>query len=207
VELSRLSYDARFEIMRGAQEAVGVEIEYNTAVRITTISDGFPHYIHLICEKLFWEMFEAPQAVATSDVEHYRCAVMAAVEDAQPYLRALYDKAVRKYQRDYEHVLWAAADHPNLERRSIEIFDAYCSLFKNEQTRLSRDRFNQRLNALKTPSRQRPDRHAAGLVSVQRKHAARLCAAKGRAGGRPADYRSPARLSPRASSLAIADHI
>jgi hypothetical protein len=152
VELSRLSYDARFEIMRGAQEAVGVEIEYNTAVRITTISDGFPHYIHLICEKLFWEMFEAPQAVATSDVEHYRCAVMAAVEDAQPYLRALYDKAVRKYQRDYEHVLWAAADHPNLERRSIEIFDAYCSLFKNEQTRLSRDRFNQRLNALKTPS-------------------------------------------------------
>lgn len=48
-------------------------------------------------------------------------------------------------------MLWAAADHPNLERRSIEIFDAYCLLFKNE-TRLPRDRFNQRLNALKNPS-------------------------------------------------------
>ena len=152
VELSRLRYDAGFEIIRGAQEALGVEIEYNTQVRIATISDGFPHYIHLICEKLFWEMYGDAQPVASSSIEHYRQAVRAAVEDAQPNLRSLYDKAVRKYQRDYEHVLWAAADHPNLERRSIEIFETYCSLFRNDEGRLGRDKFNQRLNALKTPS-------------------------------------------------------
>ena len=138
--------------MRGAQEALDVEIEYNTQVRIATISDGFPHYIHLICEKLTWEMFEDPAPVAVSTIEHYRRAVMAAVGEAQPELRALYDKAVRKYQRDYEHVLWAAADHPNFDRRSVEIFETYCALFRDEETRLSRERFNQRLNALKSPA-------------------------------------------------------
>jgi hypothetical protein len=152
VELSRLGYDAGFEIMRGAAAAVGIEIEHNTQVRIAIISDGFPHYIHLICEKLFWEMFEDPTLVAVSTVEHYRRAVMAAVEEAQPELRALYDKAVRKYQRDYEHVLWAAADHQNFDRRSVEIFDTYCALFRDDETRLSRERFNQRLNALKSPA-------------------------------------------------------
>ncbi|SDB74440.1 AAA family ATPase [Belnapia rosea] len=152
VELARLSYDAGFEIMKGAAEELGAEIEYNTRVRIATISDGFPHYVHLICEKLFWEMYECPDAVAVSNIDHYRRAVRAAVEDAQPYLRSLYDKAVRKYQRDYEHVLWAAADHPNLERRSIEIFETYCTLFQEEKARLPREKFNQRLNALKTPS-------------------------------------------------------
>lgn len=161
VELPRLGYDAGFEIIRGAQAALGVEIEYNTQIRIATISDGFPHYIHLICEKLFWEMFSDHQSVAISTISHYRYAVKAAVEDAQPYLRALYDKAVRKYQRDYEHVLWAAADHPNLERRSIEIFETYCTLFRDEQTRLPRDRFNQRLNALKTPS------HSSVLIGTR----------------------------------------
>lgn len=152
VELARLSYEAGFEIMKGAEAALGVEIEYNTRVRIATISDGFPHYIHLICEKLFWEVYEDPEPVAMSKVGHYRHAVRAAVEDAQPYLRSLYDKAVRKYQRDYEHVLWAAADHPNLERRSIEIFESYCSLFRDERVRLPREKFNQRLNAFKGPS-------------------------------------------------------
>ena len=156
VELARLTYDASFEIMSGAEEELGAEIEYNTRVRIATISDGFPHYVHLICEKLFWEMYETSHTVTVSNIDQYRRAVRAAVEDAQPYLRSLYDRAVRKYQRDYEHVLWAAADHPNLERRSIEIFETYCSLFRDDGTRLPREKFNQRLNALKTPSWRAP---------------------------------------------------
>lgn len=152
VELARLGYEARFEIMKGAEKALGVEIEHNTRYRIASISDGFPHYIHLICEKLFWEMFSDEDQVTISSVIHYKNAIAAAVEDAQPHLRGLYDLAVKKYQRDYEHVLWAAADHPNLERRSIEIFDSYKALITDDTARLSREKFNQRLNALKRKS-------------------------------------------------------
>ena len=154
VELTRLSYDARFEIIKGAESALGVEVEHNTKYRIAMISDGFPHYIHLICEKLFWEMYDDDEIAKSSNIDHYKMAIQAAVEDAQPYLQGMYDKAVRKYLRDYEQVLWAAADHPNLDRRSIEIFQSYCSLMdalKNNEI-LTRDKFNQRLNALKTPS-------------------------------------------------------
>lgn len=77
-----------------------------------------------------------------------------AVEDAQPYLRHLYDRAVRKYQRDYEQVLWAAADHPQLERRSKEIYESYVELVRHARLGdpLEREKFNQRLNALKTES-------------------------------------------------------
>ncbi len=37
----------------------------------------------------------------------------------------MYDKATKKYNSDYEHVLWAAAGHPLLERRSADIFKYY----------------------------------------------------------------------------------
>ena len=97
-------------------------------------------------------MFQDNRQVAVSNVSHYKRAIVSAVEDAQPHLRALYDRATQKYNRDYEHVLWAAADHPNFERRSIEIFSSYCALFKDSDARLPRDKFNQRLNSLKRPA-------------------------------------------------------
>lgn len=54
VELARLNYTARLEIMDGVEATFAIKIEHNTRMRIASISDGFPHYIHLICEKLLW---------------------------------------------------------------------------------------------------------------------------------------------------------
>jgi len=152
VELSRLNWDARFEIMDGVERAMQVQLEHNTKMRIAQISDGFPHYIHLVCEKIFWEIFEDASLVNVSTVPHYKAAVAAAVLDAQPYLKSIYDKGVKKYRSDYEHVLWAAADHPNLERRSIDIFQSYTAIVPDKIRTLDRPKFNQRLNALKRES-------------------------------------------------------
>ncbi|WP_458094200.1 AAA family ATPase [Roseomonas sp. WA12] len=154
VELSRLSYSARLEIMDGVQAAFGIEIEHNTRYRIALISDGFPHYIHLICEKLLWSILDDPLIIGQSTVAHYKLAVAGAVEDAQPYLKSLYEKAVKKYERDYAQVLWAAADHQDLERRSKDIFETYIELVESAHlgAAMDRARFNQRLNALKSPS-------------------------------------------------------
>lgn len=152
VELRTLNLASRLEIIAGVEEAFGVEIEHNSKIRISQISDGFPHYVHLICEKMFWAMFEDEKTIAVSSLLHFKKAIESSVRSIDPYLKSMYDKATKKYNSDYEHVLWAAAGHPLLERRSADIFKYYEGLRMPDRTVLDRERFNQRLNALKKPA-------------------------------------------------------
>jgi uncharacterized protein len=57
IQLQRLPHDARWEIIQVPAEKFRVEIDRNTLVRIGQITVGFPYYIHLIGEALFWEIF------------------------------------------------------------------------------------------------------------------------------------------------------
>jgi uncharacterized protein len=59
VELPRLPYDPRLEIIDAASDALSISIDNTTRMRIAKISDGFPHYVHLLGEKLFWRAFFA----------------------------------------------------------------------------------------------------------------------------------------------------
>jgi hypothetical protein len=58
VKLERLVWEPRFEIIMTAAEALGIAVDETTKIRIARVSDGFPHFIHLVCEKLFWEVYE-----------------------------------------------------------------------------------------------------------------------------------------------------
>lgn len=59
VGLGQLPWEARYEIVNGAADRLGIETEENTVIRIARISDGFPHYVHFVSEKLFWRVYEA----------------------------------------------------------------------------------------------------------------------------------------------------
>jgi hypothetical protein len=114
------------------------------------ISDGFPHYVHLITEKLLWEAFQDEQLVATTKPKHYSAAVTAAVLDIEPHLKSMYEKATQKYTADYETVLWAVADHHELKRRSADVYASYTRIMHSMgEDPLPRDTFNQRMNSLK----------------------------------------------------------
>jgi hypothetical protein len=152
VELERLAQKPLLEIVDAAASAVGVTIEESSYYRIPKISDGFPHYVHLITEKLLWEIYQDPQPTRRSTANHYIAAIRAAVQDIEPKLKATYDTATLKYSNsdEYEAVLWAAADHHELRRRSTDIFNVYCALSRERNlTPINRDKFNQRINALK----------------------------------------------------------
>jgi uncharacterized protein len=152
VELERLPAAARFEIANEAANAVGITIEPSSLGRISAISDGFPHYVHLITEKLLWEVFSDENTIAESRPTHYLQAIKAAVLDIEAKLKASYEKATQKYAESdqYEAVLWALADHHELSRRSADIFDVYSHLTRKYDIQtLPRDRFTQRINALK----------------------------------------------------------
>jgi len=118
------------------------------------MSDGFPHYVHLVCEKLFWGAFDAAADVKISTPEIYIQAVGAAVKGIEPTLKRLYEDATHKYNDDYQEVLWAVADHHEFKRRSADIYISYCDIMKQRSGRklLDRPKFNQRMNAMKQPS-------------------------------------------------------
>jgi hypothetical protein len=128
-------------------------VEETTQYRIAMISDGFPHYVHLLTEKLLWEIFTDLETIRETKPKHYTSAVTAAVIDIEPYLKTMYEKASLKYKADYENVLWAVADDHELQRRSKDIFDSYVRIIRSiNEKPLSRETFNHRMNALKKPA-------------------------------------------------------
>lgn len=152
VGLGQLPWEARAEIIAEASDAVGIEVPKDTVIRVSRISDGFPHYVHFLSEKLFWRVFEeADNGVSTPKL--FELAMNDAAQSMEMRLRGPYEKATRKYSNDYERVLWAAADGHELQRRSADIFDSYIRINRERgETALDRKTFNQRLNSLKKPS-------------------------------------------------------
>lgn len=153
VSLEPLKWEGRLAIIEAASAALGVEVDMSTKYRIGSISDGFPHYIHLVCEKLFWVVFDDRNDVRSVTPEHYRIAVEHACNDIEPFLRELYETATRKYNNDYQEVLWAVADHHEFSRRSADIFTSYVEIMKQRSSiPADRQKFNNRMNALKQAS-------------------------------------------------------
>lgn len=154
VQLDRLEITPRLEIIDNAAHALSIHVDDHTTRRIARISDGFPHFIHLICEKLFWIVYNDPRSAMRATPDHFVRAVTDAVQDIMPYLRRPYEKATRKYTNDAEPILWAIADNHELQRPSRDIYKSYERITKSMpgMETLTRDRFNARINNLKTPA-------------------------------------------------------
>jgi hypothetical protein len=150
VKLDRLAWEPRFQIIQTAADALNIAVDDTTRTRIARVSDGFPHFIHLVCEKLFWEVYESNDPMMRASGDHYERAVEKAVAEIAPYLKKPYEKATRKYTNDYEHMLWAVADNHQLLRPSREIYDSYVRIIKSMgKEPLDRTQFHNRMNNMK----------------------------------------------------------
>lgn len=153
VELEPLSWDGRLEFIDLVADAFDIDIDRDTSIRISAISDGFPHYIHLICQQLLWVMFEDDVRPVDTSANIYRQAVDRAVKDVAPELQETYEKATQKYKDDYAVILWAVADHYELRRPSRDIFQSYTELMQQlESEPQTRAQYNTKINALKKNS-------------------------------------------------------
>jgi len=154
IELSALGYDARFAIIDSAAKALGVLVDDHPRFRIAAISDGFPHYIHRMCEELFWQMFNDSLPCTTPTHDHYRQAVAQSVRNIEQHLRKTYDQAVMKDAAGYEQVLWAVADHADFIRNTESIYESYLHVMSSAERAETLDRQTvvARLSALKTAS-------------------------------------------------------
>jgi len=129
IKLDRLDLESCAAILIKAMNALDVVFDRTTGWRITRISDGFPHFVHLICEKIFWAMYNDPESSwqdhGYAGLSHYREGTSSAVLSANEELRKGYDDAVRKYSKNAEVILWAAADGHELRRKASDMFASY----------------------------------------------------------------------------------
>jgi Cdc6-like AAA superfamily ATPase len=156
IQLERLSHDARWEIVSSAAKELRISVDENTNIRIGQISDGFPYYVHLIGEKLFWAIFDDAHDVVETVPNLFEIALREASSEAEPSLKAAYEKATQKYNNDYQQVLWAVADDSSMRRQVKDIYDSYKRIMGRHyagKEALELSKFYNRMNALRT------DRH------------------------------------------------
>lgn len=150
VDLGKLPWDARIQIVETAAETLGIQIDKTTVYRIAMICDGFPYYVHFISEKLFWRVFEAE-----NDGKVTPKLFVLAMEDAASAmdmkLRGPYEKATQKYDDTYSAILFAVADGHELKKRSADIYTVYLRIMKDlDKEPFTREKYNNRMNRLKS---------------------------------------------------------
>ena len=157
IKLDRLNHSHLWRIIEAVAERLGVEVDREVLIRIGQISDGFPHFVHLIGESMFWSMFDAEEVLHEVRRQDLAVGVNGALMRTEAILRNQYDKATKKTKNteDYEEALWALADTTSDRRQLTEIYSAsYMRIMAHRTGRkhLTREVFNQRLLALKQTS-------------------------------------------------------
>ena len=150
VDLGKLPWDARIQIVETAAETLGIQIDKTTVYRIAMICDGFPYYVHFISEKLFWRVFEADNGGEVTP-ELFALAMEDAASAMDMKLRGPYEKATQKYDDTYSAILFAVADGHELKKRSADIYTVYLRIMKDlDEKPFTREKYNNRMNRLKS---------------------------------------------------------
>lgn len=148
--LDPISPDARMEILKKAAAEIDLTIDDETLWRSAIISDGYPYYVKLIGEYLFWAVLDDPAQPSQTTPAHFDKAIIDAAANAEANLKAPYEEATRKYTDDYEEVLWAFADTSDLERRYRDVYDpSYCRITRlRSRSTISQKTFYSRVRSL-----------------------------------------------------------
>jgi uncharacterized protein len=159
-----LTFDGREALVHMAGRSLGLHIAADVALRVSRVSDGFPHYIHLLCQKMFWLAYRAESDVEVIGTSLYRAAVAEAVESVEAHLRGEYDKAVMKDHDDYREVLWALADNHEAECNVRRVYgESYVRIM------LTRNRIPMEFEQFQAClSNLRSARHGSILISERR---------------------------------------
>lgn len=125
LELPRLSWEGRCEIVVEALNSFRVDIDRNLYLRIAAVSDGYPYYVHLLTEKLLWRLYDRKEVATKVLREDYENALGDAIASTSAELKRPYEAAVMDRSDDYEPVLWSTADSEYLHRFSRQMHSSY----------------------------------------------------------------------------------
>ncbi|MCF6442042.1 AAA family ATPase [Pseudoalteromonas luteoviolacea] len=123
VILEPLHWNGRFEIIDRAFDHFGVKLHEDIRLRIAGLSDGYPHYIHLICEKILVELRRS--GVDEVSFEIFLRSLDHAIDTIVHDEKKPYDKATLGRQEQYHHILWALADSADTIRSLEHVAFSY----------------------------------------------------------------------------------
>jgi hypothetical protein len=150
IELTRLGWNGRRQIVDFAVNAFGLGVDPNVNWRIAIVSDGYPYYVHLIAEKMLWEAYATGENLCLG-WEHYHHGLRAAIESINVELRKPYEKAVSHRRPEFEDAVWSTADGEDLDRSLIDMHSSYCVITgkRSGRTELGRKEYGDVLRKLK----------------------------------------------------------
>lgn len=151
IEVSRLGWDARREIVIQAATELGLNVNDDVNWRIAIVSDGFPHYVHLITEHMIWQAFDDDTDCNELSHEHYQLGLREAIEQVNVELKRPYEKAVLHRAPEWEDLVWATADGEDLFRQSADIQSSYQAITerRKSETVVESKKFSESLRRLK----------------------------------------------------------
>ncbi len=152
--LERLGQTPLIELMEEVSREIEIPISRNRLFRIAAISDGFPHYVHLLGTKFFWRYYRARSESESwkNEARLFDKALADAVGEVDAQLRASYDRAVEKYRdgEHYEYILWALASYHLLKRKTADVFTSYEGIARKMRVEpINRQQYDARMNRLK----------------------------------------------------------
>lgn len=154
IELMRLSFEGRKEIVQDAAEAFGLDLDEDVNWRIALISDGYPYYVHLLVEKMLWAAFDADTEIHELEWDAFHTGLRVAVAETNAELREPYEKAVLQQSAELEDIVWSTADSDDLFRGISSMFSSYQHVIslRLDRPEVERARYGEYLRKLRTPA-------------------------------------------------------
>lgn len=125
VELYRLGWDARKEIVQSTVASFGLTVDNIIEWRIPMVSDGYPYYVHLMTERMLWAAFDDALEVHNLGPDHFLNGLRSAITSIHAELKKPYEKAVFNRSDFVEEVLWSTADGFNIDRQLSDMYATY----------------------------------------------------------------------------------
>lgn len=126
VELHKLPWEARREIVQTAADAFGLDLDDDINWRIAMISDGYPYYVHLITERVLWAAWSEEEQVPRLGPPHFLLGLRSAIAAINAELKRPYEDAVLQREAHYEDVVWSTADGDEMLLSLPNMYQAYC---------------------------------------------------------------------------------
>lgn len=123
LKLDPLSWDGSWAIIDRAFSEFGLSVPDELRFKVAGISDGYPHYVHLICEKMLTAAYESNLSIV--DYNLFISGLDSAVRSVAQSLRGPYEKATLARDINYAYLLWAVADSADLQRKKTDIRVSY----------------------------------------------------------------------------------
>jgi GTPase SAR1 family protein len=149
--LEALPWNGRFEIIDRAFSEFNLKVHDDPRYKIAGLSDGFPHYVHLLCEKILLCAFNKKENITEINNDLFLEGLDDAVNSISETLKHDYVLATVGRQEYFHHLLWAMGDSADLQREKKTIKYSYFEICKqNQLTTLEVKQFDRQFNKLKT---------------------------------------------------------